>query len=114
MSDNVNDILQEYVQGLIEVVGTPLKQIILYGSYAKGNQSEGNEYSDIDIMILVDLSDNEIKDLEMEIFDYTYEMDLKHNVLFSPIIENMDNYSQRANYMPFYKNVKMEGVVLNG
>ena len=114
MPNDINAILKEYVKGLAEIIGMSLKQIILYGSYAKGTQNQDNEYSDIDIMILVDLSDYEIRELEKEISDYTYELDLKYDVLFSPIIENLDYYNQRANYILFYQNVRMEGVVLSG
>jgi len=114
MSNRIKNILEEYVKGLIQILGNRLNQVILYGSYARGEQNQEGEHSDIDIMILVNLSDDEIKEIEQAIFDYSFDMDLKYNILFSPIIESTANYISRQNFIPFYKNVSMEGVVLNG
>lgn len=114
MSSKIENILKEYVKGLLKIVGKELKQVILYGSYARGEQDENGEISDIDIMILVDLSDEEIRELEKKIIDYSYDLDLQYNILLSPIIENIENYNNRVNYMTFYKNIKNEGVLLNG
>ena len=113
MKSNINNILDEYVNGLLNIIGKNLKQVILYGSYARGEQEENEEISDIDIMILVDESDLKIKELEKEVLNYSYELDLKYDILLSPIIENIDNFNDRLAYMTFYKNIKKEGVLLN-
>ena len=114
MSNAIKDILQEYVKGLFKIIGKDLKQVILYGSYARGEQDKNGEISDIDIMILVSLNDEEIKKLEEKVLDYSYDLDLEYNILLSPIIENIDNYKKRKMYMSFYKNIENEGVLLNG
>lgn len=114
MSSKIKNILKEYAKGLSKIIGNNLKQIILYGSYAREEQEENGEVSDIDILILVDLNDDEIKILEKKIIEYSYGMDLKYNVLFSPIIENEIRYKDIINYMRFYKNIEREGVLLNG
>ena len=54
-------ILQEFVTDMEKVFDSSLKKIILYGSYARGDFKIN---SDMDIMILISLSDNEIKVLE--------------------------------------------------
>lgn len=41
-------------------------------------------------------------------------MDLKYNVLLSPIIENYECYKDRVKYIMLYKNIEKEGVLLNG
>ena len=114
MKSNINNILDEYVNGLLDIIGKNLKQVILYGSYARGEQEENEEISDIDIMILVDESDLKIKELEKEVLNYSYELDLKYDILLSPIIENINNFNSRLSYMTFYKNIKKEGILLNG
>ena len=113
MSKRIENILEEYVKGLFKIIGKNLKQEILYGSYARGEQVENDEISDIDIMILVDLNEKEIKQIERKVLDYSYDLDLDYNILLSPIIENIDNYRKRTKYMAFYKNIKNEGVLLN-
>ena len=114
MSNKIKDILSEYVEGLIKIIGKDLKKVILYGSYARGEQDKNGEISDIDIMILVSLDDEGIKKIEEKVLDYSYDLDLEYNILLSPIIENIENYKNRKRYMSFYKNIESEGVLLNG
>lgn len=113
MSDKIKDILHEYVNGLFHILGDNLKQVILFGSYARGEENKNGEISDIDILILVNLNQEEIKELEKKIIDYSYDLDLKYNILLSPIVENVKDYNIRTNYMEFYKRIKDEGVLLN-
>ena len=35
---NIKEILKEYVDGLFRIIGDELKQVILYGSYARGEE----------------------------------------------------------------------------
>ena len=113
MPKNIKKILKEYTEGLSKIFGDSLKQVILYGSYVRNEQNQYGETSDIDIMILVDLSEKEIKQIEKKINDYSYELDLKYNILLSPFIENIDNYNSRIKYMKFYKNIENEGVLIH-
>jgi len=112
MSNKMKNILDEYVKGIIKVVGKNLKQVILYGSYARGEQLNDKEVSDIDIMILVDASEEEVKQIQKKVLDYSYDLDLQYDILLSPIVESINNYNSRVKYMQFYKNIKKEGVLL--
>lgn len=114
MSDKIKNILDEYVKGLFKIIGKELKQVILYGSYARGEQDLNGEISDIDIMILVDTSETNIKNIEQKVIDYSYELDLEYDILLSPIVENIHNYNERIKYIAFYKNIEREGVLLSG
>ena len=114
MTNEIKNILKVYVKGLIKIIGKDLKHVILYGSYARGEQNINGEISDIDIMILVDVKEEKIKKLEKKIIDYSYDIDLKYDVLLSPIIETIENYNNRIKYIEFYKNIENEGVLLNG
>ena len=57
MPSNVKNIIDEFIIEINKILGKRLKKVILYGSYARG---DFNEDSDIDIMILTDLMDNEM------------------------------------------------------
>ena len=113
MPNTLKSILTEYVKGLIDIIGENLDKVILFGSYVKNNQNINGEISDIDIMILINTEEENIKELENKILDYSYDIDLKYNVLLSPIVETVKNYNDRISYMPFYQNVEKEGVVLS-
>ena len=89
MSNTIKNILEEYVKGLLKIIGKDLKKVILYGSYARNEQNKDGEISDIDIMILVDSKEEKIKELEKKVIDYSYDLDLQYDILLSPIIENI-------------------------
>ena len=57
-------------------------------------------------------NDKKIKKIEEKIIDYTYDLDLKYDVLLSPIIESITNYNKMVSYISFYKNVEKEGIFL--
>ena len=55
------------------ILGKNLKQVILYGSYARGDY---NSSSDVDVMILVKMSDNEIKKIENQVYDLAFDIEM--------------------------------------
>lgn len=114
MPNNIKKILDEYVNGLVKLIGKKLYNVILYGSYARGTQSKSEEISDIDIMILVETDNEDTKKIQKDVLDYSYDFDIKYNILLSPIVESVSNYNARTKYIPFYKNIKKEGILLNG
>lgn len=109
MPKNVNDEIQEFVKAIQKLLGIRLKKVILYGSYARGDY---NKQSDVDIMILTDLSFEEIENYRDKISDIAYDIELKTGIILSPVIKIIEKYNSKVNYIPFYKNVEKEGVVL--
>lgn len=111
MPDVISNTIESFSKQLKKVLGNKLSQIILYGSYARGDYREN---SDVDIMILVTLSDKEIKYIENDIYDLAFDIELETGISISPIIKNEENYAYWIDTLPFYINVKNEGVVING
>lgn len=109
MPKNVNKEIQRFVKEVQQLLGDRLKKVILYGSYARGDY---NNQSDVDIMILTDLSFKEIEYYRDKISDIAYDIELDTGIILSPIIKNIEKYNSRINFVPFYKNVQKEGVVL--
>lgn len=107
----INKVIDEVVNGINKILSGRIKKIILYGSYARGDY---NKNSDIDIMILTDLSDEEIVKYRVKIWDFVYDIELENDIIISPVIKNIDNFNYWSDTMPFYMNVQKEGVVLNG
>ncbi len=75
-----------------------------------------NESSDIDIMILTDLTDEEIEKYRTKIIDYAWKIEYSNDFVIdiSPKVRNIDKYNKRINVIPFYMNIQKEGVVLHG
>ena len=107
----VNNIIDEFINGVKKILGKRLKKIILYGSYARWDY---NKNSDIDIMILTDLNDDEIIKYRNKIWDYAYEIEWNNNfdISLSPLIKNIDKFNYWLEVLPFYMNVQKEGVIL--
>lgn len=83
-------------------------EIIIYGSKARG---DNEEFSDIDLLILVESQIN--RKLKEEITEITYDMELKYDVVFGIIVENRDFWkSPLANSMPLHWNIDRDGVHL--
>lgn len=86
----------------------PQATIILYGSFARGDEKE---FSDIDILILLDQEKITYSD-ETRIKYPLYDLEYDTGKVISPLIFSRDDWETRHSVTPFYKNVKREGVLL--
>ena len=77
MPQKMNGLLQTYISEIKKIYGTHLSKIILYGSYARGDFRPD---SDVDIMILLDLSDLDLKKYSKELSYMTYDFNLDNDI----------------------------------
>lgn len=101
------NVIQELISGLRAIYGNILVRIILYGSVAKNTYTAE---SDIDIAIL--LNANCTKEYEDALLDFIVDMNLKYNKVFSIIDIYLSEFRKWEDTLPFFINVKKEGVVL--
>ncbi len=80
--------------------------IILYGSVARGTQTEE---SDVDIAVIVK---RYMKDMHDKMIDLTVELELEYNKVLSVLIIDYDNFREWEDVIPFYKNMKKDGTML--
>ena len=104
----IEDVSKEYVERMNKIFDDKLKKIILYGSYARG---DFDELSDIDVMTLVDLTDEEIDKKRKEITQIKCDLDNKYDVFLSTITKDINHFNHWLPQVPFYQNVNNEGVV---
>ncbi len=94
------ELVSQYVEVLCKIYGKHLKTVILYGSYARGDYTKD---SDIDIMVLLDLSDIDIKKYRHELSGATYDFNMDYDVdmeIFEEqnalwVLEDTDIYKYR-------------------
>ncbi len=103
----IRDEVGEFVTLAKACFGENLTKVILYGSYARGDY---NDQSDIDVMVLVSLPNSEIKQLENRIYDGAFDLELKYGKMLSPLIRNQDMFEYWSDTLPFYQNIRTEGV----
>jgi predicted nucleotidyltransferase len=104
-------ILNEIKKEVLKLFGDKLEQLILYGSYARNKQ---DPESDIDIMILVDESEDKLRDYREQIVDIMADLSLKYNTVISFTRETYWRYNQYLDVLPFFRNIYHEGVEIYG
>ncbi|MBQ1292083.1 MAG: nucleotidyltransferase domain-containing protein [Lachnospiraceae bacterium] len=90
-----------------EIYGPAIDSVILYGSYARGDQTAE---SDIDIAVLINDGGTEKMHDQMLSLVVDYELELE--VTLSVVSVDYKNYSEWKHLLPFYKNIEKEGIVL--
>lgn len=110
MPDNVSSIIYGFALKAKELLGSRLSKVILYGSYARGDYREN---SDVDVMLLVKMNDDEIKNSISEIYDLAYDIELEREVHISVVMKNEEQFEYWEDTLPFYRNVRREGIEIN-
>lgn len=86
-------------------------EIFLYGSYARGTAEPG---SDLDVMVLVDTSREEISRRRWDITGVGADLSLDCGVMVSIFVENRTFFRTLLPALPFFRNVLTEGVRFYG
>lgn len=111
MPNMMQSLIEKYVSEIQNIYGAHLRKIILYGSYARGDFRED---SDVDIMILLDISDLELKKYSQQLSYMTYDFNLDNDIDIKPIAKSEEHFRKWIRNYPFYANIQREGVILYG
>jgi len=100
----IKEVLKEFRAELEKLYGDRLRNILLYGSWARG---DATEKSDIDLLIV--LGEEIIPGKEIDrMIEIITEINLKHKVLISVYSVSEKDYSTVNS--PLLINVRREGV----
>jgi len=97
-------ILNEFKEKLIELYKDQLVDVLLYGSFARGEQRDD---SDIDIAVILKGDISPFKEID-RITEFSYDLSLKYSVLISIHPISDIDYSSRK--YPFILNLREEGI----
>jgi len=86
----------------------PTAQIILYGSFARGDNKLN---SDIDLLILLDKEKISFQDAK-RIKDPLYDLEFETGQIISPLVLSKSAWELKHRITPFYENVTQEGIRL--
>jgi len=104
-------VIDSVVKATKDTLGDKLDKVILFGSYARG---DFNAESDIDICILANVPCEEETKWRRDINRRMPGIDLEHDMLVSLRVVNSNMFYNHIDILPFYKNVLLEGVVIDG
>ena len=86
----------------------PDATIILYGSYARGDNSAD---SDLDLLILINKEKVTWEDEKKAKYPL-YDIEFETGQIISPLVFSKKDWETRHRITPFYENIQKEGVVL--
>lgn len=100
-------ILQAVVKAYQSVYGDSIVKIVLYGSYARGdNQID----SDIDIVAIVQGEREMLQNGLRSVWDVSSELELEYGTIVSPTVIPYAEFEKYKNDLPYYRNIEREGV----
>ena len=104
-------ILFDVKEKVIGLFGDKLRQLVLYGSYARDEQ---DPESDIDIMILVDENEDKLQEYRPGIVEIMTDLSLKYDTLISLSRKTYSHYIEYLDILPYYQNIYNEGIEIYG
>jgi len=99
--------ISDMVTELRFIYGRSIAEVILYGSYARGTQTEE---SDVDVAVI--LVGKPTKKMTNAMIDCVSSYELICGKVLSVIDIDSEKYDQWKDVLPFYKNIRKEGIVL--
>ena len=104
--ENLQEVFEKMIPGFQTIFGNVLERIILYGSVARGTQTVE---SDVDIAVIVR---KYTEDMHDKMIDLTVDLELEYNKVLSVLLIDYDNFREWEDVLPFYKNMKKDGIML--
>lgn len=99
--------LRELVLGLLGIYGNLIDSIILYGSVARGTQTDE---SDVDIAVI--MRHGATAEMHDRMLDMVVDLELACDKVLSVIRIDRDRFKEWETTLPFYQSIRKEGVVL--
>lgn len=88
------------------VYGDDIVEIVLYGSYARGDYAED---SDIDIAAVVHGSREELQEKLKAVWDVSAELGVENDIIVSPTVIPYEEFMKYKQILPYYRNIAEEG-----
>lgn len=104
--EHTSEMLQKLIPGLVGVFHDRPVRIILYGSVARGTATAE---SDVDIAVILP---SYTKDMYDSMWDLIADLELEYDLVLSVLLIDSAKFAEWEDVLPFYRNVKKEGIVL--
>lgn len=105
----LNGITSKLIERYRMLFGDALKEVVLYGSYARGDFDED---SDIDVAGIVDCPREDLQRSYRELGKLSSELSLAYGITVSPTAIPLSDYLKYGAVLPYYRHIQEEGVKL--
>ena len=102
----INRVLKAMVECYRAVYGDEIVDIMLYGSYARGDYEQD---SDVDIVAVVHGERVELQKKLRAVWDVSAELGLENDIVLSPTVIPYDEFVKYRQTLPYYRNIAREG-----
>ncbi len=109
--DSTLAILEDIRREITTALGREVKEIVLYGSYARNEQ---NMDSDIDIVVFFDDAVTNRAEIRGKLTDIKVDLSLKYDAVISILLKDYRQYMDYRDTVPFYSHIYNEGIALYG
>ena len=99
--------LRELISGLLGIYGNLIDSVILYGSVARGTQTDE---SDVDVAVI--MRPGATAEMHDRMLDMVVDLELACDKVLSVIRIDRDRFREWETTLPFYQSIRREGVVL--
>jgi len=107
LTPNDRTAVTEYVEHIRGRFPDRILAVTLYGSKARG---DADDESDIDLLVLVDVEDNEFRS---QLWAIASDISLEYNIVISPQVFSQARWDEtRRIRMPLYRAIEADGVPL--
>lgn len=104
-------VIENYIREVKQLLGEDFLRACVYGSYARGEYSDADE-SDIDIAIFTNRPANEFYRLLDQISEVTFEYNVKHDIMLSPVFQNKNDFNRMLKVLPYFQSIQREGIAV--
>ena len=105
----INEVKEESTSLVRNLLKDDLVEIVLYGSYARGDYTED---SDIDIALLTRGNRSEAKKYVDDLATIATEIAMKHFAIVNFVCLPFDEFEEKKSWYPYFMNIATEGEVL--
>ena len=100
-------IIHDVVGGAQKTLGDNLNAVVLFGSVARG---DAQPESDVDVALLVNRELT--KEERSEMLSFFSDLWMRTDLFFAPIDIEASKFEAWGDVLPFYQNIRREGIVL--
>lgn len=103
----LKDITSQLVDVYRNIYGDDIVEILLYGSYAR---NEETDQSDVDIVAIVKGNRLDLQKKLKIVWDISADIGLENDVVVSPTVVPFDEFEKYREILPYYMNIDKEGI----
>ncbi|MEG1847704.1 MAG: nucleotidyltransferase domain-containing protein [Lachnospiraceae bacterium] len=108
--NQLNDVMCQIAKAYREFYGDKLVTVYLYGSYARGDNSEN---SDIDMVGIVNGNRVELQQILYKMLPVSCRVGVENDVVIAPTVIPYDEFVSMRDILPYYQNIYSEGVEIS-